>query len=137
MSKKIVNEGEIIRKCLNNLRKFQLNEQSSKEIVVSNNSDIVTDTKNSINSSVGNVTMDDKAMVVYPESNDVVFNGMISDLNNMKFQFRFNDQSGGLYIWGDAVLLTKETINKLNKLVSIKEQWKNYWNENISTYTEK
>ena len=35
-------------------------------------------------------------------------------MNNLKFQFRYNDQSGGLYIWADSTLLTKEIADKLN-----------------------
>jgi len=38
-------------------------------------------------------------------------------MNNLKFQFRYNDQSGGLYIWADSTLLTKDIADKLAKLV--------------------
>ncbi len=55
-------------------------------------------------------------------------------MNNLKFQFRYNDQSGGLYICADSTLLTKEIADKLSKLVMIREQWKDYWSNNISQY---
>ena len=73
-------------------------------------------------------------MIVYPGDGDVVFNGEITSMNNLKFQFRYNDQSGGLYIWGDSVLLTKDAADKLGKLVILKEQWTTYWTEHLSDY---
>jgi hypothetical protein len=54
----------------------------------------------------------------------------------LKFQFKYNDQSGGLYIWSDSMLLTKEISEKLAKLVVIRDQWKDYWSNTITQYTQ-
>lgn len=104
------------------------------EIVIDKNDEKLKEFIGNITKFVGAVRVDDKAQIVYPKDADVVLNGVITDLNNLKFQFKYNDQSGGLYIWTDAMLLTKETAEKLAKLVVVRGQWKDYWANTISQY---
>jgi hypothetical protein len=120
----------------NNLEQPQNNPTEKDEVVIDKNDEKFQELSNNITQFVGALKVDDKAEIVYPKDSDVVFNGVITDLNNLKFQFRYNDQSGGLYIWADSVLLTRETTEKLAKLVLIREQWKDYWASTISQYTQ-
>ena len=83
---------------------------------------------------VGAIKTDDNSLIVYPEDNDVVFSAAITGLNDLKFQFRYNDQSGGLYIWADSVLLTKDAADKLGKLVVLKEQFSSEWDTKLAEY---
>jgi len=145
-----INEEELIRDFLRKARSMSFNSikedindnnqnqdisGNKQQVVIDKNDENFIELVNNINNFVGAVRYDANAMVVYPSDNDVVFNGMITDMNNLKFQFRYNDQSGGLYIWADSMLLNKETSEKLSKLVSIREQWKDYWSQNISQYS--
>lgn len=145
--KKTISEDEITRKYLSNYRKLkeefetaqnsqaqQTQTQSNDQVVIGENDQSIIDLKNNVNKFIGSLKVDSNAQIVYPSQGDVVFNGMITNMNNLKFQFRYNDQSGGLYIWADSMLLTKETSEKLSKLVVIREQWVDYWTENISNY---
>lgn len=145
--KKAINEDEMTRKYLSNYRKLkeefetaqnpqpkQTQGQSNDQVVIGDNDQSITDLKNNINKFIGSLKIDSNAQIVYPSQGDVVFNGMITNMNNLKFQFRYNDQSGGLYIWADSMLVTKEITEKLSKLVVIREQWVDYWTENISNY---
>ena len=120
------------REYLKKLR--TLTESSQNEIVVDKNNDNFIEVSKNITQFVGALKTDDRAMIVYPSESDVIFNGLITDMNNLKFQFRYNEQSGGLYIWTDSMLLTKEITEKLSKLVTIRQQWKDYWVNNISQY---
>lgn len=140
---KLINEDEITRKFLKKSRLLmedisqneEENETKNKnEVIIDKNDDKFQEFCNNITKFVGAIKIDDKAQIVYPKDNDVIFNGAITDLNNLKFQFRYNDQSGGLYIWTDSMLLTKEITEKLSKLVMIREQWKDYWVNTISQY---
>lgn len=138
-NKQGINEDEQTRLYLSKIRK--LNEDVTQnpiaeknEIVIPKNDSKLIEFTTNITKFVGAVKIDDNAMIVYPKEGDVVFNGVITDMNNLKFQFRYNDQSGGLYIWTDSMLLTKEISEKLAKLVIIRDQWKDYWTNNISQY---
>ncbi len=135
------NESQFTRNMLSKIRLYEAEEvetsqeNSSEDTVVIPESDpYFNDLKNNLIKFVGGVNLGSDSLVVYPKDNDVIFNGSITSLNGLKFQFRYNDQSGGLYIWSDSVLLTKDTIDKLNKLVTLKEQFSTYWDENISNY---
>lgn len=108
--------------------------QEQNEIIIKKDNDNFIDVVKNINQFVGALKTDEKAMIVYPKENNVIFNGVITDLNNLKFQFVYNDQSGGLYVWADSMLLTKETAEKIAKLIVIRDQWKTYWSNNLSQY---
>lgn len=139
----LLTEDQITRAFLNKMRLSEnkkdtnlqiLKEENENEMLVDRNEEVFTETISNINSFVGSVKVDDRSMIIYPNSTDVIFNCVISDLNNLKVQFRYNDQSGGLYIWADSMLITKVTADKLAKLVSIKENWHKYWSENITDF---
>ena len=139
----LLTEDQITRAFLNKVRLSEnrkdtnlqiLKEENENEMLVDRNEEVFTETISNINSFVGSVKVDDRSMIIYPNSTDVIFNCVISDLNNLKVQFRYNDQSGGLYIWADSMLITKVTADKLTKLVSIKENWHKYWSENITDF---
>lgn len=139
----LLTEDQITRAFLNKMRLSEnkkdtnpqiLKEENENEMLVDRNEEVFTETISNINSFVGSVKVDDRSMIIYPNSTDVIFNCVISDLNNLKIQFRYNDQSGGLYIWADSMLITKVTADKLAKLVSIKENWHKYWSENITDF---
>ena len=139
----LLTEDQITRAFLNKMRLSEnkkdtnlqiLKEENENEMLVDRNEEVFTETISNINSFVGSVKVDDRSMIIYPNSTDVIFNCVISDLNNLKVQFRYNDQSGGLYIWADSMLMTRVTADKLAKLVSIKENWHKYWSENITDF---
>lgn len=153
---KIINEDDFTRNFLANAsnllkehsnknlktvitEEFQNNEQpqTQNEIVIDKSDGKLIELQNNITKFVGALQVDDKSEIVYPLEGDVVFSGVITDMNNLKFQFKYNDQSGGLYIWADSMLLTKEVAEKLAKLTVIREQWKDYWSSNISQYNQK
>ena len=127
-----------IREQLNRLRRLnEATEDASNGIPVDGNDPQIQELQSNIRKFVGALKTDEKSEIVYPKEGDVVFNGAITDMNNLKFQFRYKDQGGGLYVWSESLLLTKDVTEKLSKLVMIKEQWKTYWAENISQFENK
>ncbi len=134
---KKISEDEFTRKYFRKIRNINENYDQTGEqdsVIIPKDDEKLNEFVNNITKFVGALKIDDNAMIVYPKQGDVIFNGIITDMNNLKFQFRYNDQSGGLYIWADSTLLTKEIADKLSKLVMIREQWKDYWANNISQY---
>lgn len=134
---KKISEDEFTRKYFRKIRNINENYNQTGEqdsVVIPKDDEKLNEFVNNITKFVGALKIDNNAMIVYPKQGDVIFNGIITDMNNLKFQFRYNDQSGGLYIWADSTLLTKEIADKLSKLVMIREQWKDYWTNNISQY---
>lgn len=134
---KKISEDEFTRKYFRKIRNINENYNQTGEqdsVIIPKDDEKLNEFVNNITKFVGALKIDDNAMIVYPKQGDVIFNGIITDMNNLKFQFRYNDQSGGLYIWADSTLLTKEIADKLSKLVMIREQWKDYWSNNISQY---
>ena len=134
---KKISEDEFTRKYFRKIRNINENYNQTGEqdsVVIPKDDEKLNEFVNNITKFVGALKIDNNAMIVYPKQGDVIFNGVITDMNNLKFQFRYNDQSGGLYIWADSTLLTKEIADKLSKLVMIREQWKDYWTNNISQY---
>lgn len=134
---KKISEDEFTRKYFRKIRNINENYNQTGEqdsVIIPKDDEKLNEFVNNITKFVGALKIDDNAMIVYPKQGDVIFNGVITDMNNLKFQFRYNDQSGGLYIWADSTLLTKEIADKLSKLVMIREQWKDYWSNNISQY---
>ena len=67
----------------------------------------------------------DKPMLYYPKDGDVTLSGVIGDMNNAKFQFRYKDSYGnGCYIWTEPLQLTDETIKKLSVINGVFKNWK-------------
>jgi len=144
-TKQLINESEITRRMCQTIRHlnedYETAENSSNgsdnksgTIPIPENDPYFVELKTNLQKFVGSVKTDSNSLIVYPADSDVVFNGEITGMNNLKFQFRYNDQSGGLYIWGDSVLLSKDTADKLGKLVVLKDQWKDYWDEKLGDY---
>ena len=64
-------------------------------------------------------------MLYYPDDGDVVLSGVIGDLNDAKFQFRYKDASGnGCYLFTSPVQLTDETLKKMNVILGVFKNWK-------------
>jgi len=141
----LLNESDITRKMCQTLRRLTeefetadpSNNDTSNTIVIPESDPYFMELKANLQKFVGAVKTDSNSLIVYTADSDVVFNGEITGMNNLKFQFRYNDQSGGLYIWGDSVLLSKDTSDKLGKLVVLKDQWKTYWDEKLGDYQNK
>lgn len=74
----------------------------------------------------GNVVFSDNPLIYYPKDKDLVFAGSISDLNNLKWQFRLNDPSGdGCYIWVEALQMSDDNLRKINLIKNYYTNWKN------------
>jgi hypothetical protein len=64
-------------------------------------------------------------LIYYKSSDDIIFSGIVPDLNNMKFQFRYRDSNGeGCYIYSDPVQLTDNNISKINKIYGFFKNWR-------------
>lgn len=76
-------------------------------------------------------------MLYYPKDGDITLSGDVSDLNGVKFQFRYKDSSGnGCYLFIDSkgndgngssssfIQLSDETIKKLNIINGVFKNWK-------------
>ena len=72
-------------------------------------------------------------LVYIPSSGNLVFSGTIPSLNNLKWQFSLKDSDGtGLFIWVEGLRMTKENIQKLNKLYGHYLNWKTQWEQSGS-----
>lgn len=73
-----------------------------------------------------NVEFSDNPLIYYPNDKDLVFAGTITDLSNLKWQFRLNDPSGdGCYIWVEGIQLSDENLKKINLIKNYYNNWKN------------
>lgn len=73
-----------------------------------------------------NVEFSDNPLIYYPNDKDLVFAGTITDLSNLKWQFRLNDPSGdGCYIWVEGIQLSDENLKKINLIKNYYSNWKN------------
>lgn len=73
-----------------------------------------------------NVEFSDNPLIYYPNDKDLVFAGTITDLSNLKWQFRFNDPSGdGCYIWVNGLQLSDDNLRKVNLIRNYYTNWKN------------
>ena len=73
---------------------------------------------------LGDVELDKDAIVFFPENSNIVLNGFIKGMN-VKFQFKYNDQSGdGCYITGADVQMTDSNAKTLQKIRAAYENWK-------------
>ena len=62
------------------------------------------------------IKLEDDALKFYPDTDDMVLNGVIPTLN-LTFQFRYQDPSGeGIYIWTDALQFSESNSRTLGKL---------------------
>lgn len=87
--------------------------------------DVRTSQEEAIRKTIGeNITMDNGALVYYPDADDITLSGKINTLN-LKFQFRYNDPSGdGCYVWTEAMQLTDSNARTLGKIRDAFGNWK-------------
>lgn len=65
-------------------------------------------------------------MLYYPSDGDVVLSGVISGLNESKFQFRLKDPTGeGCFIWCNPMQLTENNLRQIKIIYGVFKNWKN------------
>lgn len=66
-------------------------------------------------------------LVFFPKDGNLVFSGVITNMNDLKFQFSLNDLTNAPYIFCDGMALTEDNINTLNKLYGFYKNWQDEW----------
>lgn len=80
-----------------------------------------------------NIIFPENPLVYYKDSNNYIFTGTITDMNNLRWQFSLNDSSGnGCFIYVNDLQLNDDNMRKLNLLKNYYENWRN----NLLTSTE-
>ena len=70
----------------------------------------------------------DSPLIYMPGTGNLVFSGTIPSLNNLKWQFVLKNNTGdGCFMWADGLILNKENLMTLNKLMGFYSNWKNQW----------
>lgn len=70
----------------------------------------------------------DSPLIFMPETKNMVFSGTIPALNNLKWQFVLETNTGnGCFVWADGLIINKENIQILNKLFGYYQNWKDSW----------
>ena len=68
-------------------------------------------------------------LIYMPETGNLVFGGVIPCLNNLKWQFVLKTNTGnGCFIWSDGLILSKDNLQILNKLMGFYLNWRDAWN---------
>ena len=149
ISKKILNEDIMTRNILNKIRNNNLLKESSEQtdsIAITNDPKFGQEVlKNQIDEFRSTVdggaqfakendeSPSDSPLVYIPSSGNLIFSGTIPSLNNLKWQFSLKDSDGtGLFIWVEGLRMTKENIQKLNKLYGHYLNWKTQWEQSGS-----
>lgn len=88
--------------------------------------------KDDISAGMGtNVEYGQHPLLCYPDEKIIQFIGTVPDLNNLKFEYRFNDRSGnGCYIWANTLPLNDNSSKLIAKIYSLFENWKDFWVQN-------
>jgi len=71
-----------------------------------------------------NVQFDEDALKYYPDADDMTLDGRIPSLN-LNFQFRFNDQGSGCYVWINAMALNDDNTRTIGKINDAYANWRN------------
>lgn len=72
----------------------------------------------------------DSPLIYMPETGNMVFSGTIPSLNNLKWQFVLKNNTGdGCFMWADGLILNKENLMTLNKLMGFYINWKTQWQQ--------
>lgn len=106
------------------------NKESSKAFPITKNTPQFSDVRNSIEDAIKKtvgeqIKLEDDALKFYPDTEDLVLNGVIPTLN-LTFQFRYQDPSGeGVYVWTDALQLSETNSRTLGKLRNAFLNYKN------------
>ena len=75
----------------------------------------------------------DSPLIFMPETKNIVFSGTIPALNNLKFQFVLETNTGnGCFVWADGLIINKDNIQTLNKLFGYYQNWKDEWRNEAS-----
>lgn len=70
----------------------------------------------------------DSPLIFMPETKNVVFSGTIPALNNLKFQYVLETNTGnGCFVWADGLIINKDNIQTLNKLYGHYMNWRESW----------
>ena len=70
----------------------------------------------------------DSPLIFMPETKNMVFSGTIPALNNLKFQFVLETNTGcGCFVWADGLIVNKDNIQILNKLYGYYMNWREQW----------
>ena len=70
----------------------------------------------------------DSPLIFMPETKNMVFSGTIPALNNLKWQFVLETNTGsGCFIWADGLIINKDNIQILNKLFGHYQNWREQW----------
>lgn len=70
----------------------------------------------------------DSPLIFMPETKNMVFSGTIPALNNLKWQFVLETNTGsGCFIWADGLIINKDNIQILNKLFGYYQNWREQW----------
>ena len=70
----------------------------------------------------------DSPLIFMPETKNMVFSGTIPALNNLKWQFVLETNTGnGCFIWADGLIINKDNIQTLNKLFGYYQNWRESW----------
>ena len=106
------------------------NKESNKAFPITKNTPQFSDVRNSIEDAIKKtvgeqIKLEDDALKFYPDTEDLVLNGVIPTLN-LTFQFRYQDPSGeGIYVWTDALQLSESNSRTLGKLRNAFLNYKN------------
>lgn len=70
----------------------------------------------------------DSPLIFMPETKNMVFSGTIPALNNLKWQFVLETNTGnGCFVWADGLIVNKDNIQVLNKLFGYYQNWREQW----------
>ena len=70
----------------------------------------------------------DSPLIFMPETKNMVFSGTIPALNNLKFQYVLETNTGnGCFVWADGLIINKDNIQTLNKLYGHYMNWRDDW----------
>lgn len=70
----------------------------------------------------------DSPLIFMPETKNMVFSGTIPALNNLKWQFVLETNTGcGCFVWADGLIVNKDNIQILNKLFGYYQNWRESW----------
>lgn len=99
-----------------------------KDFVIKSNdtqfSNLRTSQEESLRRTIGDVELEDDALVYHHDIDDITLDGMIRGLN-IKFQFRYNDPSGdGCYITTSNLQLTDANTKTIEKIRAAFQNWK-------------
>jgi hypothetical protein len=121
-------ENEITKKMLSITRNNNLIKESTEEGLSSN--ELSEEHANFRNTVTPRVEF--TGFKVYPETKNAVFSGKFDALDGLEWQFTLED-SDGLYLTGNNVSFSDETINTIKKLKGFYDNWAEQWSQKLAT----